>query len=235
MAIVQADRHFWQFNPAFFDSVSSNTFDPQYWQSQGRITGKESGRGTTWFLKHGASELVLRHYLRGGLIGKINRDHYLYTGLKTSRSMHEFNILMALIDLDLPVPKPAAAQVVRQGIVYKADLIIERIPQARDLISLLESPQPSPFFAAIGAMVAQFHRAGVYHADLNIKNILCDGKGKFWLIDFDRAKLNVPAGAQQARSLKRLQRSFIKEKGRHGIAFQDSDWKTLEASYRNKL
>lgn len=235
MAFVQADRYYWQYNQAFFEHVSSDTFDPAHWQRQQLVTGQERGRGTTWFLKHGNTELVLRHYLRGGLIGKLNRDHYLFTGPQHCRSLHEFTILTELQKLDLPAPRPAAAQVIKHGLLYQADLLIERIPQAQDLVALLRSPQPSAFFSAIGAMVARFHRAQIYHADLNIKNILRDADDRFWLIDFDRARLGTPAGALQNRSIKRLKRSFLKEKGRHGIVFQEQDWQTLEDSYRQHL
>lgn len=235
MALAQSPPYFWEYDSTVFPSADKDLFLAEHWQSMGKVVGKESGRGTTWFVQHGERQLVLRHYLRGGLIGRINKDNYLYTRLSTTRSFHEFRVLLALQDLHLPVPKPVAAQVVRRGAYYQADLIMERIPNTKDLVSVLKETQSSDFYTELGTFIAQFHRAEVYHADLNIKNILRDSAGQFWLIDFDRAQLKTPPGAKQDRSIKRLKRSFEKEVIRHGIQFSTSDWQTLEQTYREKI
>jgi 3-deoxy-D-manno-octulosonic acid kinase len=235
MALAQEKPYSWEYDSTVFPTIDQTIFSAEHWKSLGKVVGKESGRGTTWFLQHGERQLVLRHYLRGGLIGRFNQDRYLYTGLSTTRSFHEFRILLALQNKNLPVPRPLAAQVIRKGISYQADLIMERIPDTKDLVSVLKTAQTKDFYCALGSFIAQFHRAEVYHADLNIKNILKDSKGQFWLIDFDRAQLKVPAGAKQNRSIARLQRSFEKEKLRSGIQFSSADWQNLEKAYRQSL
>jgi 3-deoxy-D-manno-octulosonic acid kinase len=65
---------------------------------------------------------------------------------------------------------------------------------------------------AVGAAVAQLHRAGVDHADLNAHNILLDVKGAVSVIDFDRGRMRAP-GAWSSRNLQRLQRSLDKISG----------------------
>ena len=65
----------------FYDSSEIANFSPdmlsaRYWQENNAVTGTAQGRGTTWFVQHGnnaqAKQWVLRHYYRGGLIGKIS-------------------------------------------------------------------------------------------------------------------------------------------------------------------
>jgi len=228
------NKHF-VFNSDFFSDASSESFCATYWKDKGAITGQETGRGTTWFLRHEHHDLVLRHYLRGGLVSKISQDNYLFKSLQSCRSISEFNILYQLNALGLPVPAPAAAQVIRRGITYKADLLTQRIPNAKDLVQVLKVAQDETFYQALGQTIALFHQHGVYHADLNIQNILQDSDNKFWLIDFDRAKRLKPKLKWQLSNLSRLKRSFEKEKIRYGIDWKESDWDILITAYQKAI
>jgi len=222
----------WLFDADCIADISAEHFSAQYWESKHAITGKESGRGTTYFVRHQDHHLVLRHYLRGGLMSKISKDNYLFTRLQNCRAIAEFQILSDLHEEGLPVPKPAAAQVIRKGLHYKADLLTHRIPHAQDLVQILKSPKDELFYQALGLIIARFHQQGVYHADLNIQNILQDDSGQFWLIDFDRAKRLKPQQQWQEKNLSRLKRSFEKEKRRFGIQWQESDWLTFLNAYQ---
>lgn len=228
----QHENKHYLFNTAYFSHVSSDIFSSTYWNGKDAITGHETGRGTTWFLQHDNHNLVLRHYLRGGLISKISHESYLYRNLKHCRSIAEFNILLQLNALKLPVPIPAAAQVIHNRLTYKADILTVRIPNAQDLVQVLKVQQNKNFYQALGEMIARFHQHGVYHADLNIQNILQDADNKFWLIDFDRAKRVKPKKSWQLRNLSRLKRSFEKEKLRHCIKWEISDWEVLIDAYQ---
>jgi len=227
----QSANCYWHYNNDFFDTISTDNFDPRYWQAKNAVIGQEKGRGTTWFVHHKGYDLVLRHYLRGGVASKLSRDTYLYKNRQSSRSIAEFEILNKLHALGLPVPRPVAAQTVRYGLCYRADILIERIPLANDLLRILQTAQDNTFYQQLGQTIAQFHSNGVFHADLNIQNILQDQGGKFWLIDFDRAKLRQPQQNWQARNLSRLLRSFEKEQQRHGINWQHNDWTILTDAY----
>jgi 3-deoxy-D-manno-octulosonic acid kinase len=223
------DRH-------FFSELDPARFHPAFWQSLNAISGQESGRGTTWFIRDGDHQLVLRHYLRGGWVARFNRDRYLFTGWRRCRAIAEFDILQQARELGLPVPRPAAAMSVRHGLFHRNDILLERIDGARDLKSVLQVPQLPEFHRRLGQTLARFHRAGILHADLNIKNILCDAQGAFWLIDFDRARrVKQMSQAQERRVLERLQRSFIKETGRSGIQWNPSDWTYLIKGYRTGM
>jgi len=226
-------KYSWLFDADCIADISEEHFSAQYWENQHAITGQESGRGTTYFVEHQGHHLVLRHYLRGGLMSKVSKDSYIFTRLQNCRSIAEFKILSDLHEQGLPVPKPAAAQVIREGLHYKADLLTHRIPHAQDLVQILKKPKDDIFYQSLGKIIARFHQQGVYHADLNIQNILQDDRGQFWLIDFDRAKRLKPQRKWQESNLSRLKRSFEKEKQRFGIQWQESDWVCFMAAYSN--
>jgi len=230
--VKQQDCHYWKYDIDCFEHISEAYFTAQYWQNINAIEGQENGRGTTWFIQHKNNHLVLRHYLRGGLIGKISHDHYIFNGWKNCRAIREFNILYELHEQGFKVPKPAAAQIIRHGLSYQTDLFTHRIPNAQDLVQVLKSAQSQKFYNDLGKTIAEFHNHGVFHADLNIQNILRDNQDQFWLIDFDRAKHLKPSQRWQLSNLKRLKRSFEKEKKRFGIQWQASDWQIFLKAYQ---
>lgn len=134
-------------------------------------------------------QAALRHYRRGGLFGKLVKDNYWFSGWEQTRCAQEFQLLLTLINADVHVPRPIAARAVKSGLTYQADLLSERIPNARDLVSILqEKPLPEGMYQKIGQEIAKMHNAGVNHTDLNIHNILIDDKDKVWIIDFDKCR-----------------------------------------------
>lgn len=228
----QTPPFYWQFDQDCFNDISSNEFTADFWQQQNAIIGKESGRGTTWFIRHNHHELVLRHYLRGGLMRHLSKDNYFFNGLDKTRAFAEFTVLHQLRKLNLPVPKPAAAQIIKKGLFYRADILSHKIPQAQDLVQILQEAKSSEFYQELGRMISEFHQHGLNHADLNIQNILQDQAGKFWLIDFDRAQFMTPESNWQKANLDRLKRSFEKEKVRHQIKWSQENWLDLLKGYK---
>jgi 3-deoxy-D-manno-octulosonic acid kinase len=225
-------KYYWRYDKECFAEASQDLFQAEHWQKLDAVNGQETGRGTTWFVQHQSHSLVLRHYLRGGMMAKLSRDHYLFKNWQSCRSVAEFDILKHLSEQGFPVPKPAAAQVIKSGFHYQADLLTHRIPKAKDLLQVLKQAQSKDFYNQLGQLIAKFHNAGVFHADLNIQNILQDESGEFWLIDFDRAKMRSPNQKWQDNNLSRLKRSFIKEKERADIQWQEDDWSALIQGYR---
>ena len=131
----------------------------------------------------------------------------------------------------LPVPRPIAAQVQRQGIFYRGDLLVERIADAIPLSRVLQDHcLPLSQWQAIGACIKTFHRQGIYHADLNAHNILLRNTEVF-LIDFDKAEQR-PAGRWHQANLRRLLRSLSKLANQYPcFAFNAEDWQSLNAAY----
>jgi 3-deoxy-D-manno-octulosonic acid kinase len=170
------------------------------------------GRGAVWWIETPVGRAVLRHYRRGGVVARISRDRYLWTGPLRTRSFREFRLLAELDARGLPVPAPLAARYLRcDPLRYTADLLTLEIPDARTLAEQFpEVLEDTAALEALGATLARFHRAGACHADLNAHNILLDRCGQWWLIDFDRGSLRAPAAAWWASRLARLRRSWDK-------------------------
>ena len=201
----------------------------------------ESGRGESWFIDFKRSGLqnqqwVLRHYLRGGMAAKFNRDLYLAWQAEQSRAWKEWRLLYHMHTLGLPVPRPVAARAYwpagRKLGLHRADILLERIPQCSNLSSLLQQRAlPETVWRAIGQCVQTFHSHDIYHADLNANNILIDTQEKIYLIDFDRCRITSNRQLK-AGNLPRLKRSLQKLQGLHPVYhFTEQNWQMLLAGY----
>ncbi|MBD1558492.1 3-deoxy-D-manno-octulosonic acid kinase [Vibrio sp. S9_S30] len=209
-------------------------FDIEYWQDQNKVIGQASGRGTTWFVDLGVTHAALRHYRRGGLFGKLVTDQYVFTGFDNTRSALEFSLLGVMRKGGLNVPKPIAAKVQKSGFIYRADIITEKIQNARDLVAILKSERlDAHHYKQIGRAIRKMHDLGINHTDLNIHNILMDEQEKVWVIDFDKCFQQTGENWKQ-RNLDRLKRSFEKEDQKNEIVFNiNSEWACLRNSYMN--
>jgi len=185
-------------------------FDPRFWAGRCELAAAPAGRGSAWFLDSGLRHWVLRHYRRGGLIARVSEDRYIWTGESRVRAFAEYRLLARLTDRGLPVPRPIGARYQRAGLCYRCDLITERVEGAAALSAELAARELSEeAWRSIGAAIAQLHRAGVDHADLNAHNILIDRHGAVSVIDFDRGRIR-GAGPWRLRNLRRLRRSLEK-------------------------
>ncbi|WP_199453594.1 3-deoxy-D-manno-octulosonic acid kinase [Vibrio owensii] len=206
-------------------------FDAGYWQEQDKVVGSASGRGTTWFVQLDSMQAALRHYRRGGLFGKLVKDQYWFSSWEQTRSAQELNLLQVLIDAGVNVPRPIAARAVKTGLTYQADLLSERIPNAKDLVSILhENPLPEAMNQKVGQEIAKMHNVNVNHTDLNIHNILIDEQEKIWIIDFDKCCQQSDGDWKQG-NLERLKRSFLKEQDKRQIKWQETDFEALLDGY----
>ncbi len=192
-------------------------FDREHWRARGALRDAPGGRGAIAFLDDGASGLVLRHCLRGGLVARLSRDRYLWLGEARTRAWRELQLLHTLLALGLPVPAPVAARYLRRGVTYRADLVTVRLPGSRSLAERWMSGEIlDEEWRAAGRCIRRFHDAGVQHADLNAHNVMLGAGGEVWLLDFDRGRLRRP-GRWQGRVLARLARSLDKlSRGRPG-------------------
>lgn len=221
-----------------YDALAISDFSPQmlhseYWVRQQAVTGTAQGRGTTWFVSYHGQEWVLRHYYRGGLMGKLNKDKYWFSSQMKTRAAREFELLTRLQQLQLPAPKPVAYRVQRKGLFYRADLLSCRIHNAQDLVAILsQHALATQVWHEIGLTIRRFHVQGIYHFDLNAHNILLDTQNNVWLIDFDRGEQRKPALPWQQANMARLLRSFQKEASRiQDFHWQQSNWQTLLEGY----
>ncbi|TQP76539.1 3-deoxy-D-manno-octulosonic acid kinase [Vibrio cholerae] len=225
-----AQQKVW-FDDALLHEDPSQCCNPEFWQQNGKVLGSATGRGITWFVQLQQTQGALRHYRRGGLFGKLVADSYGFTGWEKTRSYQEFMLLNHLRDAGVNVPRPIAARVQKHGLLYKADLLSEKVPNARDLVSILqESPISDELYRKIGREIRKMHDAQVNHTDLNIHNILIDDQEKVWIIDFDKCRYQ-KSSDWKISNLKRLKRSFDKENSRSSIFFKEADFKALHRGY----
>ena len=192
--------------------ISDDQFRVQGWLHSEPVSGalRSAGRGNTAFVGNIPRQFVLRHYIRGGLIGKFVHDRYVWTGEDRTRPFAEWRMRAKMADSGLRVPRPAAARYRRSGPLYTADIITVRIPNVVPLSEYIASEsRPAEFWQSLGAAVPGFHEKGVYHADMNAYNLQIDNDGDLWMLDFDRGKLLAP-GPWQQRTLSRLHRSLHK-------------------------
>jgi 3-deoxy-D-manno-octulosonic acid kinase len=245
-SIVEAEKTTCCFNSDLIADFSPNMLTPDYWQQQNAVTGSAQGRGTTWFVAHQDTNntehhWVLRHYYRGGLIGRVINDSYWFTGLEKTRAASEFSLLQQMQILKLPAPAPIAYRVTRQGLLgltYRADLLSSRIQHAQDLVAVLSKQTLSEaLWHQIGVTIKRFHDNNIYHHDLNSHNILLDDKEQIFLIDFDRGEIrnNGENSDWKQANMARLQRSFNKELNQlPQFYFTDENWQALMNGYQAK-
>lgn len=222
------------YDTAILNQISEAAFTPGAWKSATAVGGalRSSGRGNTMIVSDGENEFVLRHYMRGGLPGKLIRDTYFWSGERETRSFAEWHLLAKLRKLDLPVPRPVAARYRRSVFTYTADLLTLRIPGIRSLADrILERPETREFWRSVGRGIHLFHEAGACHADLNAYNVQLDQDDKLYLLDFDRGSLRGP-GVWRQKNIARLHRSLQKIRMLDKrVNFGKAEWNELLEGY----
>lgn len=187
-------------------------FRAAWWQQQPGTVVQSEGRGSALMVRGPQGEAwVLREYLRGGLPGKVFHRRYLWRGEAQARPIREFSLLRQMRDENLPVPAPVGVGIWRHGLTWEGAMLMERIAHAESLAQRLAAQAfvIDAELPALDAMLERFFRAGYFHADLNLRNILRDAHGEWWLIDWDRGRSGVPPARCRNR-LRRLCRSVAK-------------------------
>ncbi|MFS1863889.1 3-deoxy-D-manno-octulosonic acid kinase [Vibrio lentus] len=221
------------FESRLIDEASPQLFDPDFWKEHDKVIGSAQGRGTTWFVNLGNIHAALRHYRRGGLFGRLVEDRYRFSDWNKTRCYEEMMILDRLHRANVNVPRPVAASAVKTGWTYQADILVEKIPGAKDLVAILKDKElTKERYQGIGKMIAKMHQEQVNHTDLNIHNILLDQSDFVWIIDFDKCRVE-PGDKWKSDNLARLLRSYRKEKKNLGIHWREEEWQHLLEGYHS--
>lgn len=223
--------HIIWWNPAASDGLENQHFDLQAWQQSGSAE-PAAGRGSACRIPRAEQDWFLRHYRRGGLIGKLLHDQYCWLGQARSRVVREMGVTQKLYDMGLPVPMVVGGRLSPNGLMYRCDLITQALPVESSMAEALEVLSLERW-AQIGVVLAKFHAVGLWHADLNAHNIQLSSE-QVWVIDFDRAVFKAPATNWQRKNLQRLWRSVCKVSGEQTPALAAS-WKVLVEAYTAQL
>ncbi len=216
--------------------LGGRIFDPQFWRGRSQLAVVEGGRGAAWFVGP-SGDWVLRHYRRGGFVARISQDLYWWHGEQAVRCFAEWRLLELLTLRGLPVPRPVAAGYRRYGLGYRCDLITQRLANTHSLTQALKSAAlQEQSWARVAGVIAQLHRNGVDHADLNAHNILLGEQGQVSVIDFDRSRLRGVPGSWQQGNLQRLHRSLLKvSRTFPPDRFSPLQWTWFMAAYRSAV
>lgn len=211
-------------------------FSADFWYRQHAVIATAKGRGTTYFVKCQGQTLVLKQYLRGGMIRHISQQHFLNLGLKHSRPWRELLLLDTMQRAGLPVPLGLAGFVETHGLAYRASIITQYIGGATSLHHLLCKHSVSELqWQKIGQLIKRFHDKQIYHHDLNVHNIIFDEKNALWLIDFDKCqqRLSQRSSEKWKRSnLDRFYRSLLKEQKKAPVYYFNRDnWLAFQQGY----
>ena len=221
---VRADFDLFKTGVAPSPEELQSWFDPNNLRSEASPVGA-GGRSAAWFVRVRQLQAVLRHYRRGGWAAKLLRASYVWTGLTKTRALAEFELLGQMHRAGLPVPQPIAARVHKRGLLYEAALLTVRIPDAQPLARIVDAQ----VWAQAGREIARMHAFGVWHADLNVYNIMSDQDGRIWLIDFDRSRDGGVAEGLRTENLSRLLRSIRKIVPEQ----EHSGWPALSRAYQH--
>lgn len=212
--------------PSLSDYLTRNTYPWSEAQEENFAeTTAHEGRGPISILvlsTEGKERAVIKHYQRGGLFRHLLHD--LYLGAK--RFFVELGIVERATALGIPTAEVLALVLQRSGLFfYRADLVTREIPDSVNLAdylgALFRRKGRTDFLVVrrqllslVASLLRKMHYAGIYHADLNLKNILIQETAdtlKCHIIDLDRARYQVPLGNKQRLSnLMRLYRSLEK-------------------------
>jgi len=192
-------------SPEHADSVGEALLD-----GAGCTPAGLDGRGGLVRFPYPGGAGLIRHYYRGGLIRHFLRDRYLLR----NPAVRELRLHIRIRDLGLPVPEPLGICWERRGPCYRAWFATRELPADNLLACLKDAPEDTAraLLARCGPIIRNMHDAGVYHADLQVRNILIARDGAaIYLIDFDKARLG-PAlpPLKRAQNLYRLRRSMLK-------------------------
>jgi len=173
--------------------------------------------------------MVLRQYSHGGLLRAITGNLYFFG----SRSFRELALTEEIRACGIPTIVSIGAIHHRVSFsFYQAYFLSLEIPRASDLAQYLQQIGPNPSrenllskrktIRSAGFLIRQFHQAGFFHSDLQIKNILVT-RDQVLLIDFDRSyRRSALSVRKRMKNLLRLNRSAEKWK-RLGLSITRTD------------
>ena len=165
------------------------------------------GRGSVFSFTVAGIRGVLRKFRRGGMMRHCMPDHYLFD----NRPLKEFSLTAELHAAGLPVPQPLGVCWRRRYGWFDGWIATQELDAVDFVTRIRENKASLPeTLQRVGQAICHMHDSGVYHADLNARNILVSDTCVY-LIDFDRGRrLTAMSSTRRAANLLRLRRSLRK-------------------------
>ena len=222
-------------DPAQAPRLEARHFSLDNWRDQPGTRAMTSGRGSgSLRIELDGRPAILRRYYRGGAVGKLLSDQYLWLGRNLSRPWQEWHILQRARRTGLPVPEPIGACACRSGLWYRAALITAFIDDTETLTTRLRRERlRRDSWHDLGRLVKRMQAEGIRHADLTSDNLLIDARDRFYVIDFDRARVMNRLDDWQWQTLYRFQRSIQKRDRQQALNFGEDDWQVFMDSYES--
>jgi tRNA A-37 threonylcarbamoyl transferase component Bud32 len=211
----------WKTAAPWLDSVLSSGEGVHAWASEREGREEFPGRGRVFSVPapaqgpSSAQRWAVRHYHRGGAMAMHMGDRYLRIG--RPRPWRELTASAAARARGIPTPAVVCGVAYAQGRHYTADLVTEVVPDSVTLAeTLLATDGTRGWLVAMshaGALIRRLTEAGVFHVDLNARNILLTTTPttEAFVIDLDRARVLRRASASAGDRMRaRLIRSIVK-------------------------
>jgi len=200
------------------------------------------GRRPVFTMQPGSTgaEWVVKRYARGGLVASHLGDRFFR--VFAWRPFLEAAVSEQLRVAGILTPRVLVAAVYPSGLIYRGDLITERVPASRDMASILfgadgKPPEPGPGSRRIdvlrgaGRLVRVLAEHGVRHPDLNARNLLFQEQGRdgVHLLDLDRCRVDSrDPDSLRERLSRRLRRSLVSWERRSGLQLDGEEWAALQ-------
>ncbi len=166
------------------------------------------GRATPDFVYiRGLGKVLIKHYIRGGITGKLIKKTYIK--LNEARSEAEYRHFINASSLGIKTPNPVLFAF-SGNLVYRAWLVMNYIENPRSLIDIIESDEglSRSLIETVAYYIRKLIGKNIHHVDLHPGNVIIGENNEVYLIDFDKAQIcNTKL---KEKYLKRWRRAVVK-------------------------
>jgi hypothetical protein len=178
--------------------------------------------------------VVVRRNHHGGLLAKWRGDRFF-----VSRMPYELVASLVLTSAGIVTAEVIAHAAYRVNrFERRIDVVTRELPPGRDLGAALREPagadQRAEWWRAVTGLLDALASKGVWHQDLNVKNIyLLDEPGapvRAVLLDVDRVRFHPPGALVARANAARLVRSLRKLQRLHGALISDTEFSLVTSA-----
>jgi len=178
----------------------------------------------------GGPRVVVRRSHHGGLLAPLLRDRFL----PPTRAPYELVASMLLDRLQVPTAPVLAFARYHAGLLLRRADVVTGELAGRDVAALAAEGMDvrQSLLAPVAALLRRLSNAGVWHPDLNLRNVLVSTDGDdatAFLLDVDSVRFEAPGDTRVgAANLERFERSARKLR-RLGGGFDETELRALRS------